>query len=161
MTARDRLPNRRPSELIDFEFRGLAYVLGLSRYPDGRVSDLRHDTRYTGRCLGSAFLPQTTSADHGRLCFRRPVGCRFTHGRAGDFRQCRRSSAGYDASALKRTALCTGILGAFRKLAKDSEPQRTNTLFHALKSRLRVRLTPQMIHLSTEVRRCKTASMIT
>ncbi|MDT2024556.1 hypothetical protein [Methylocella sp. CPCC 101449] len=50
---RARLPNRRSSELIDFEFRGLAYVVGLSRYPDGRVSEVFIDCSKATSPLGA------------------------------------------------------------------------------------------------------------
>lgn len=50
---RQRLSNRRPSELIDFRFRGLAYVLGLSRYRDGRISEVFIDCSKATSPLGA------------------------------------------------------------------------------------------------------------
>jgi hypothetical protein len=40
MSARERLPNRRPSENFNFEVAGLRYTCTVSRYPDGRISEL-------------------------------------------------------------------------------------------------------------------------
>lgn len=46
MTTRDRLPNRRPHEAVDFAFSrephgfGLDYTFGLGRYPDGRLGEV-------------------------------------------------------------------------------------------------------------------------
>ena len=37
---RARLPNRREHEVIAFEFRGLSYVVGVGRYPDGRPAEI-------------------------------------------------------------------------------------------------------------------------
>ncbi|MDH7797516.1 MULTISPECIES: hypothetical protein [unclassified Beijerinckia] len=53
MTERVRLSNRRPSELIDFEFRGRPYILGLSRYRDGRVSEVFIDAPKAATDAGS------------------------------------------------------------------------------------------------------------
>jgi hypothetical protein len=40
MSARHRLPNRRPSETFEFEVQGLGYTCTFSRFPDGRISEL-------------------------------------------------------------------------------------------------------------------------
>lgn len=53
MTNRTRLPTRRPSELIDFAFRGRPYILGLSRYHDGRVSEVFIDAPKAATDAGS------------------------------------------------------------------------------------------------------------
>jgi hypothetical protein len=37
---RQRLPNRRRAELINFEHNGLKYTAGISRFADGRVAEL-------------------------------------------------------------------------------------------------------------------------
>jgi len=37
---RERLPNRRPSELIDFEHDSLFYTVGFSRFEDGRLAEI-------------------------------------------------------------------------------------------------------------------------
>lgn len=38
--ARERLPNRRPSESFDFEHSGISYRAEFSRYPDGRIAEV-------------------------------------------------------------------------------------------------------------------------
>ena len=38
--VRERLPNRREHELINFEHDGFAYVGGVGRFPDGRVAEV-------------------------------------------------------------------------------------------------------------------------
>ncbi len=40
MTGRTRLPNRRFSETFAFECNGLRYVAAISRFADGRISEL-------------------------------------------------------------------------------------------------------------------------
>jgi hypothetical protein len=40
MTARERLPNRRPSEQIAFECIAFKYVATISRFPDGRLAEI-------------------------------------------------------------------------------------------------------------------------
>jgi hypothetical protein len=40
MTARARLPNRRPSETLDFEHGGHWFTLSLSRFPGGCIAEL-------------------------------------------------------------------------------------------------------------------------
>jgi len=38
--SRERLPNRRPSEVFELELGGLRYVVGFSRFRDGRVAEI-------------------------------------------------------------------------------------------------------------------------
>jgi hypothetical protein len=40
MTARERLPDRRPCESFEIEAAGLRYVTTIGRYPDGRVGEV-------------------------------------------------------------------------------------------------------------------------
>jgi ribonucleoside-diphosphate reductase alpha chain len=40
MTARERLPDRRPSVSFTFEVGGLRYTASFSRYPDGRLGEV-------------------------------------------------------------------------------------------------------------------------
>ena len=44
-TARERLPDRRASEVFDFEAMNLRFTASISRYPDGRVSELFCDKK--------------------------------------------------------------------------------------------------------------------
>jgi ribonucleoside-diphosphate reductase alpha chain len=37
---RHRLPNRRAHETIEFWFRGLAYAVGVGRFPDGSLAEI-------------------------------------------------------------------------------------------------------------------------
>jgi hypothetical protein len=39
MSARERLPDRRPSQVFDFEVMGLRFTASISRYPDGRIAE--------------------------------------------------------------------------------------------------------------------------
>jgi hypothetical protein len=39
VTARARLPNRRPAETFELECAGLKYTCSVSRYPDGRLAE--------------------------------------------------------------------------------------------------------------------------
>jgi hypothetical protein len=48
MSARERLPNRRNSEVFSFEAMGLRFTASISRYPDGRVSELFCDNHKAG-----------------------------------------------------------------------------------------------------------------
>jgi hypothetical protein len=40
MTARQRLPDRRPHELRDFEFGGIKYTAGIGRFSDGSLGEI-------------------------------------------------------------------------------------------------------------------------
>lgn len=40
MTARERLPNRRPSETFDLDVNGRRYRCSYSRFPDGRLAEI-------------------------------------------------------------------------------------------------------------------------
>jgi ribonucleoside-diphosphate reductase alpha chain len=50
MTARERLPDRRPCESFEIEAAGLRYVATIARYPDGRLGEIF----LAGRKAGSA-----------------------------------------------------------------------------------------------------------
>jgi hypothetical protein len=53
MSARERLPDRRASELFDFEAMGLRFTASISRYPDGRVSELFCNNHKAGSAIGT------------------------------------------------------------------------------------------------------------
>jgi len=40
VSARERLPNRRPSETFTFECNGLIYLATISRFQDGRLAEI-------------------------------------------------------------------------------------------------------------------------
>ena len=40
MTGRQRLPNRRGHELLDFEHGGIRYTAGIGRFSDGRLAEI-------------------------------------------------------------------------------------------------------------------------
>jgi hypothetical protein len=40
MTSRQRLPDRRPHELHNFEFNGIRYVAGIGTFPDGSLAEV-------------------------------------------------------------------------------------------------------------------------
>src|SRR6516164_1115259 len=52
-TARERLPDRRASEVFDFEAMNLRFTASISRYPDGRVSELFCDNHKAGSAIGT------------------------------------------------------------------------------------------------------------
>jgi ribonucleoside-diphosphate reductase alpha chain len=37
---RNRLTNRRPSEIFGFRWRGMDYIATISRFPDGRLAEI-------------------------------------------------------------------------------------------------------------------------
>jgi hypothetical protein len=51
--TRERLPNRRPSELFEFESMGLQFTASVSRYDDGRVAELFLDNHKAGSAVGT------------------------------------------------------------------------------------------------------------
>jgi hypothetical protein len=53
MSARERLPNRRASEVFDFEAMNLRFSASLSRYHDGRVAELFIDNHKAGSAIGT------------------------------------------------------------------------------------------------------------
>ena len=53
MSARERLPNRRPSQVFDFEVMGLRFTASISRYPDGRIAELFLDNHKAGSAVGT------------------------------------------------------------------------------------------------------------
>jgi hypothetical protein len=48
MTARKRLPNRRPHLAFNFSHEGQAYHCSATRYPDGRVAEIFLQTSKAG-----------------------------------------------------------------------------------------------------------------
>jgi len=53
MTARERLSNRRGSEVFDFESMRLRFTASVSRYPDGRIAELFCDNHKAGSEIGT------------------------------------------------------------------------------------------------------------
>jgi hypothetical protein len=51
MTYRERLPNRRQHELLDFEHGGIRYTVGTGRFDDGRVSEIFLNTAKHGTAI--------------------------------------------------------------------------------------------------------------
>jgi ribonucleoside-diphosphate reductase alpha chain len=87
MTARERLPNRRPSEVLDFSKMDLRFTASISRYPDGRISEFFCDNHKAGSAIGtlvrdSAIL-LSFALQHGAdiEAIRRAL-CRDSQGRA-------------------------------------------------------------------------------
>jgi hypothetical protein len=52
MTARERLPNRRPAETINIEAGGLRYVATVGRFADGRVAEIFLTNHKAGSSAG-------------------------------------------------------------------------------------------------------------
>jgi hypothetical protein len=48
VTARQRLRDRRASELFGFESQGMKFTASISRFPDGRIGELFLDNHYSG-----------------------------------------------------------------------------------------------------------------
>jgi len=53
MTARQRLPNRRTSELFQFESMGMKFTASVSHYQDGRPGELFLDNHKQGSAIGT------------------------------------------------------------------------------------------------------------
>jgi ribonucleoside-diphosphate reductase alpha chain len=51
--TRRRLPNRRASEVFDFESMGLHFTASVRRYPDGRLAELFCDNHKAGSAVGT------------------------------------------------------------------------------------------------------------
>jgi ribonucleoside-diphosphate reductase alpha chain len=53
MPARQRLPDRRPSETFTFELHGLRFTATVSRFADGRIGELFIDNHKAGSAIGT------------------------------------------------------------------------------------------------------------
>jgi len=51
--GRERLPNRRASEIFDFEAMGLRFSASASNYADGRLAELFLDNHKAGSSIGT------------------------------------------------------------------------------------------------------------
>jgi hypothetical protein len=51
MTGRERLPNRRGHELIDFEHGGIRYIAGIGRFEDGELAEIFLNTAKHGTAV--------------------------------------------------------------------------------------------------------------
>jgi ribonucleoside-diphosphate reductase alpha chain len=51
MTERQRLPNRRGLELIDFEHGGIGYTAGIGRFADGSLAEIFLNTAKHGTAV--------------------------------------------------------------------------------------------------------------
>jgi hypothetical protein len=51
MTKRERLPNRREHELLDFEHGGISYTAGIGRFEDGRLAEIFLNTKKHGTAV--------------------------------------------------------------------------------------------------------------
>jgi hypothetical protein len=51
--TRERLDNRRPSEILGFEALGLLFTRSVSRYPDGRPAEVFIDNHKCGSAVGT------------------------------------------------------------------------------------------------------------
>jgi hypothetical protein len=49
--TRERLPNRRLHELVDFDHAGIRYTAGIGRFPDGRLAEIFLNTAKFGTGL--------------------------------------------------------------------------------------------------------------
>src|SRR6516164_1532343 len=52
-SPRNRLPNRRGSELFDFESMGMRFTASVSRYANGRIGELFLDNHKAGSAIGT------------------------------------------------------------------------------------------------------------
>jgi hypothetical protein len=87
-SAREKLPNRRPSEVFDwFSAMGMRFTASVSRYPDGRISELFCDNHKAGSAIGTlvrdAAIIFSFAVQHGAdpEAIRRAL-CRDSTGRA-------------------------------------------------------------------------------
>jgi hypothetical protein len=51
--TRDRLHNRRLSEVLDFQAMGMRFTGSVSRYPDGRLGEIFIDNHKAGSAVGT------------------------------------------------------------------------------------------------------------
>jgi hypothetical protein len=51
MTGRQRLPNRRGHELVDFEHGGIRYTAGIGRFEDGALAEIFINTAKHGTAV--------------------------------------------------------------------------------------------------------------
>jgi hypothetical protein len=85
--VRQRLANRRAHELLDFEAMGMKFTASVSRYPDGRISELFLDNHKAGSAIGTLVRDMAIvfsfAAQHGAdvESIRRAL-CRDSEGRA-------------------------------------------------------------------------------
>ena len=49
--SRERLPNRRAHELLDFEHSGIRYTAGVGRFEDGRLAEIFLNTAKLGTAV--------------------------------------------------------------------------------------------------------------
>jgi hypothetical protein len=52
--TRERLPNRRGHEVLQFQHGGFTYVAGIGRFPDGRLAEVFLSAAKTGTALEAA-----------------------------------------------------------------------------------------------------------
>jgi hypothetical protein len=87
MTARTRLPNRRPSETFELEVGGLRYTCTFSRHPDGSISELFLNNHKSNSAADTnardAAITFSIAVQHGAdpEVIRRAL-CRDSHGNA-------------------------------------------------------------------------------
>jgi ribonucleoside-diphosphate reductase alpha chain len=62
MTARERLPDRRPHLGQTFEHAGVEYTLGTDRYRDGRIGELFLATRRIGTAADTSIRDASIAA---------------------------------------------------------------------------------------------------
>jgi hypothetical protein len=85
--TRERLEDRRASTILDFESMGLKFTAGVSRYPDGRISELFLDNHKAGSSIGTLVrdlaITFSFAIQHGAdsEAIRRAL-CRDSQGRA-------------------------------------------------------------------------------
>ena len=68
MSDRERLPNRRVSELVDFEHGGRKWTLTVGRFADGRVGEVFLDTPKAsaiGEIAADAAIAASVAFQHG------------------------------------------------------------------------------------------------
>jgi hypothetical protein len=87
LIVRERLANRRNSEIFNFRVDGLRFTGSVSRYPDGRISELFLDNHKAGSGIGTlvrdSAIILSFALQHGAdaEAIRRAL-CRDTQGRA-------------------------------------------------------------------------------
>src|SRR5262245_31665842 len=87
MSERTRLPDRCSCELINFQCMGQQFTAGISRYSDGRISELFLDNHKAGSSIGTlvrdAAIVFSFAVQHGAdaEAIRRAL-CRDSEGRA-------------------------------------------------------------------------------
>ena len=77
MSERERLPDRREAELVDFEHEGRKWTVTVGRFADGRIAEVFIDgpTEVANRRIGARRRARRLPRASERLSARNPEAC--------------------------------------------------------------------------------------